>query len=172
MHSLFPHTKICGSNSNFRDIINLDKARGNSNWLDRWMEESLWSNRRDSSLRNVHADDEKGDKILEVDTWKPHLNSQQSNRTFQTAPHVFASDYIKESFMTCNSPSKHSTRAPNPIPSQATPASGGVLQQVVTSNNVIDFFFFFSFFFFGFWFTQKEACKESVTMVNRLLEVW
>lgn len=119
--------KRCGSNSNFRDIINLDKARGNSNWLDRWMEESLWSNRQDSSLRNVHADDEKGDKILEVDTWKPHLNSQQSNRTFQTAPHVFASDYIKESFMTCNSPSKHSTKAPNPIPSQATPASGGVL---------------------------------------------
>ena len=114
------------------------------------MEESLWSNRRDSSWRNVHADDEKGDKILEVDTWKPHLNSQQSNRTFQTAPHVFASDYIKESFMTCNSPSKHSTRAPNPIPSQATPASGGVLQQVVTSNNVIDFFFFF--FLFLFWF--------------------
>nr|POE69426.1 hypothetical protein CFP56_08678 [Quercus suber] len=91
------------------------------------MEESLWNNRRDISLRNGHADDEKCDKILEVDTWKPHLNSQESKRTFQTSPNVFASDYNKESFMTYNSPSKHSTKAPNPIPSQATPSSGGVL---------------------------------------------
>ncbi|KAK4571702.1 hypothetical protein RGQ29_030211 [Quercus rubra] len=124
--SLSRHTR-CGSNSNFREIINLDKAHGSSKWLDHWMEESLWNNRRDISLRKGYADDEKCDKILEVDTWKPHLNSQESKRTFQTSPNVFASDYNKESFMTYNSPSKHSTKAPNPIPSQATPSSGGVL---------------------------------------------
>ncbi|KAG6657096.1 hypothetical protein CIPAW_04G066600 [Carya illinoinensis] len=69
--------KRCSSNSNFRDVIDPDKPHVGSNWLDRWMEESLRNNRRDISLRNGHTDDEKSDKILEVDTWKPHLNSQK-----------------------------------------------------------------------------------------------
>ncbi|XP_059451169.1 protein IQ-DOMAIN 24-like [Corylus avellana] len=115
--------KRCGSNSNFRDIIDLDRANGGSNWLDRWMEESLLNNRRDSSLKNVHADDEKSDKILEVDTWKPHLKSQQSNRSSQTPQHVFSSDFNKESFMTYNSP----TKAPNPVPAPATQSSRELL---------------------------------------------
>jgi hypothetical protein len=81
------------------------------------MEESLLNNRRDISLRNGHADDEeKSDKILEVDTWKPHLKSQQSNRSFQTPQHVFSSDFNKESFKTYNSP----TKAPNPVPTQSS----------------------------------------------------
>lgn len=119
--------KRCGSNSNFRDTMDLDKAHPSSNWLDRWMEESLWNNRRDISLKNGCGDDEKSDKILEVDTWKPHLNSQQSNRSFQSSQHVFASDVNKESFMTYNSPLKSSTKALNPVPTQATSSSGEVL---------------------------------------------
>ncbi|KAG6660399.1 hypothetical protein I3843_03G097800 [Carya illinoinensis] len=115
--------KRCGLNSNFRDIIDLEKAHGDSNWLNRWMEESLWNDRRDMSLRNGHGDDEKIDKILEVDTWKPRLNSQQSNRTFQAPQHVFAYDSNKERFMSYESPSKHSTKAPNPVPIQATLSS-------------------------------------------------
>lgn len=120
---MFPHTQRCGLNSNFRDIIDLEKAHGDSNWLNRWMEESLWNDRRDMSLRNGHGDDEKIDKILEVDTWKPRLNSQQSNRTFQAPQHVFAYDSNKEKFMSYESPSKHSTKAPNPVPIQATLSS-------------------------------------------------
>ncbi|KAE8022496.1 hypothetical protein FH972_008289 [Carpinus fangiana] len=115
--------KRCGSNSNFRDIINLDRANGGSNWLDRWMEESLLNNRRDSSLRNAHTDDEKSDKILEVDTWKPHLKSQLSNRSFKTPQHVFSSDFNKERFMTYNSP----TKAPNRVPTPATQSSRELL---------------------------------------------
>lgn len=97
--------------------MNLDRANGGSNWLDRWMEESLLNNnRRDISMKNGHADDEKSDKILEVDTWKPNLKSQQSNRSFQTPQHAFSSDFNKESFMTYNSP----TKGPNPVATQSS----------------------------------------------------
>ncbi|XP_015878074.3 protein IQ-DOMAIN 23 [Ziziphus jujuba] len=105
--------KRCGSNTNFRHV-NLDKARLESNWLDRWMEESLWNNYQGRSLRYGRTDDEKTDKILEVDTWKPHLDSQRSTRSFQLPRHVLASDYHhNQSFIPLDSPSKRSTKAPN-----------------------------------------------------------
>ncbi|EOY23117.1 hypothetical protein QUC31_008094 [Theobroma cacao] len=107
--------KRCGSNSNLGDIIDLEKARMGSNWLDRWMEESLWNNNRDVPLRHGHVDDEKSDKILEVDTWKPHLNTQQSNRNFRASQHGSAWDY-NHSFMTYDSPRKLSGKASNPLP--------------------------------------------------------
>lgn len=92
-----------------------------SGWLDRWMEESVWNNRRNaSSMRYEKVGNEKGDKILEVDTWKPHLSSQRNTRAFQTAQHALASDHYGPSIMTFDSPSKRSTKEPNLIPSQAS----------------------------------------------------
>ncbi|XVE64180.1 hypothetical protein DITRI_Ditri07aG0081100 [Diplodiscus trichospermus] len=103
-----------GSNSNLSDIIDIEKARMGSNWLDQWMEESLWK-RRDVPLRHRHADDEKSDKILEVDTWKPRLNSQFSNKNFRASRHGSTLDY-NQSFMAYDSPRKLSGKASNPIP--------------------------------------------------------
>ena len=101
----------CSSNANFRDI-NLERARFGSNWLDSWMEENTWSQTGDASSKNVN-DDEKSDKILEVDTWKPHLKSQHSTSTsFQH--HYSSSDYNNENFMVHESPSKRSSKAYNP----------------------------------------------------------
>ncbi|XP_022724790.1 protein IQ-DOMAIN 14-like isoform X2 [Durio zibethinus] len=105
----------CSSNSNLRDIIDLEKTWMSSNWLDRWMEESLRNNHRDAPLRHSHVDDEKSDKILEIDTWKPCLNSQQSNRNFTASQHGSALHY-NQSFMAYNSPRKMSGKASNPIP--------------------------------------------------------
>ncbi|KAJ0098338.1 hypothetical protein Patl1_20081 [Pistacia atlantica] len=116
--------KRCGSNSNLRDIIDLEKARLDSNWLDHWMEENLSHNHSVNSLRNGHADDEKSDKILEVDTWKPNLTPKQNNRTFRNSQHVSASDNNNHSFMMIDSPSKLSTKTVNPVPSVT---SGDVL---------------------------------------------
>ncbi|XP_031269486.1 protein IQ-DOMAIN 14-like [Pistacia vera] len=116
--------KRCGSNSNLRDIIDLEKARLGSNWLDHWMEENLSHNHSVNSLRNGHADDEKSDKILEVDTWKPNLTPKQHNRTFRNSQHVSASDYNNHSFMMIDSPSKLSAKTVNPVPSVT---SGDVL---------------------------------------------
>ncbi|KAE8675565.1 putative cytochrome P450 [Hibiscus syriacus] len=95
----------CGSNSNLMDIINLEKERMGYNWLDHWMEESLRNNLRDVLPIHRYVDDEKSDKILEVDTWKPNLNSQQSNQNFRASQHSTAFDY-NQSFMAYDSQRK------------------------------------------------------------------
>ena len=65
-------------------------------------------------MKNWHTDDEKSDKILEVDTWKPQFNSQRSSSSsFHTAHHYLASDNINENFTAYDSPSKRSTKALN-----------------------------------------------------------
>ncbi|CAI0403605.1 unnamed protein product [Linum tenue] len=79
--------KRCSSNSNIGDVTDLEKGRklgsSNSNWLERWMEESLRNNNNNhvrSPLKNrPSGDNDKMDKILEVDTWKPH--NMKSHRT-------------------------------------------------------------------------------------------
>ncbi|XP_022738726.1 protein IQ-DOMAIN 14-like [Durio zibethinus] len=111
--------KRCGSNSNLRDIINLEKAQMGSNWLDHWMEESLRNHQRDAPLRHRHVDDENSDKILEVDTWKPRLNSQQSNRNFRASQHGSALDY-NQTFMAYDSPRKLSGKASNSLANLAS----------------------------------------------------
>ncbi|XP_050385949.1 protein IQ-DOMAIN 23-like [Argentina anserina] len=113
--------EMCGSNSNVKDATSLDGRRLASGWLYRWMEESVLNNSRDaSSLRYVQADNEKVDKILEVDTWKPHLGSQRNARAFQSAQHVMASENYSPLLMTFDSPSKHMTKEPSLIPSQSS----------------------------------------------------
>ncbi|MED6180911.1 IQ-domain [Stylosanthes scabra] len=106
--------KRCCSNSNFRDI-ELERARFGSSWLDSWMEQSTWSQTGNASVRNRHIDDEKSDKILEVDTWKPHMNSyNNSSSSFKAPQRYFAQDYNDNLLMTYESPSKRSSKALNP----------------------------------------------------------
>ncbi|CAK8532725.1 unnamed protein product [Lathyrus sativus] len=103
--------KRCSSNANFRDM-NLERARFGSNWLDGWMEENTWSQIGDTSSKTIHLDDEKSDKILEVDTWKPHLNSHHSTSTsFQH--HHSSCDYNNENFTQHDSPRKRSFKPHN-----------------------------------------------------------
>lgn len=45
------------------------------NWLENWMDNTSWSSRQ------CRPDDERSDKILEVDTWKPRLNASPSNKS-------------------------------------------------------------------------------------------
>ncbi|XP_028756371.1 protein IQ-DOMAIN 14 isoform X2 [Neltuma alba] len=72
-----PLLKRCSSNANFRDIGS-GRSRFVSQWYDNWMEENVWNHPR--------GDDEKSDKILEVDTWKPRLNSQNENPLAYESP--------------------------------------------------------------------------------------
>lgn len=66
--------KRCSSNANFRNRESV-RTRFGSKWLDHWMEENGLSQTRD---------DEKSDKILEVDTWKPQFNSHHSSNSFHS----------------------------------------------------------------------------------------
>lgn len=110
------HHPRCGSNSNFRGNIDMEGAKFGSNWLDRWMEEGVRDDHGDAPPRHRH-DDERSSKILEVDTWKPHLNSQRSRETYQSLHQAIESNYINQNAMVFESPSKYSSRAPNPVPS-------------------------------------------------------
>ncbi|KAK7270511.1 hypothetical protein RIF29_23711 [Crotalaria pallida] len=106
--------KRCSSNANFRNI-NSERARFDSNWLDHWMEDNVCSQRGNTSLKNLHPGDENSDKILEVDTWRPHFKSHHggsSSSSFQTSQHYYSSsDYNNnKNFMAYeSSPSKRLT---------------------------------------------------------------
>lgn len=71
--------------SGSRSHMNMGNLKLGSNWLDHWMEECAWNNYKDMSLKTGCCDDERSDKILEIDTWKPRLNSRQSDRMFHTS---------------------------------------------------------------------------------------
>lgn len=68
----------------------------------------------DASLKNGRPDDDKSDKILEVDTWRPHFKSHHSSSSFQAAHYYLSSDYNNENFGAAHeSPSKRSAKALN-----------------------------------------------------------
>lgn len=96
--------------------MNLERARFGSSWLDSWMEENTRSQTGDSSSSTKHLDDEKSDKILEVDTWKPHLNSHHStSNSFHATNHYSSSNYNNDNFIAFESPSKRSSKTHNSI---------------------------------------------------------
>lgn len=75
--------------------------------------DNMCNQTRDASLKNGRLDDEKSDKILEVDTWRPHFKSHHSSNSFQTAHYYLSSNYNNENLMAHESPSKRSTKALN-----------------------------------------------------------
>ncbi|CAN1188292.1 Protein TIC 21, chloroplastic [Linum perenne] len=103
-----------------------------SNWLDWWMEESLWTNHAVSSPRKNHrtCDD---DKILEVDTWKPHMKNH--HRTFQTPQqYLLASSDNVYGLTPFDSPSKSSTRLMNVVSSREALPPSSALSRPVSSG--------------------------------------
>ncbi|CAA2984454.1 IQ-DOMAIN 14-like [Olea europaea subsp. europaea] len=76
--------KKFGSRSNRANGINTENMWVGSNWLDHWMEEYACNNQKYSSLDTGPWDDEKNDKILEMDTCKPHRTPKRTGRAFQT----------------------------------------------------------------------------------------
>ncbi|KAK7391125.1 hypothetical protein VNO78_19511 [Psophocarpus tetragonolobus] len=102
--------KRCSSNANIRNVGS-ERARFDSNFLNRWMElDNKCSQTGDVSLKIGLPDD---DKILEVDTWRPHFKSHHSSSSFQTAHYYLSSDYNNENFTAHESPSKRSGKALN-----------------------------------------------------------
>ncbi|CAN1126293.1 Protein TIC 21, chloroplastic [Linum perenne] len=129
-------SKRCSLNSNITDVAELEKGKMGSNWLDRWMEESLWTNHAVSSPRKNHrtCDDNKtDDKILEVDTWKPHMKNH--HRTFQTPQqYLLASSDHVYGLTPFDSPSKSSTRLMNVVSSREAFPPNSALSRPVSSG--------------------------------------
>ncbi|KAJ8752786.1 hypothetical protein K2173_008521 [Erythroxylum novogranatense] len=120
-NSSHSHYSRNGFHSKRRDIIHQDGVKLGSNWLERWMEESFCDH---NPPRNRQADDQRSDKILEVDTWKPQVKPLGS-RTFQASKsqHVLTSHYDRQNFMSADSP-KFSTKTSIPLsPASSRPGS-------------------------------------------------
>ncbi|XP_057481361.1 protein IQ-DOMAIN 23 isoform X2 [Actinidia eriantha] len=83
-HSLHPSSQ---SNTKIKGNTDLERTHLGSNWLDQWMQECSWNSHGNTSLKTGRANDERSDKILKVDTWKPHLNSNRSDKIFRTSQH-------------------------------------------------------------------------------------
>ncbi|CAN1148562.1 Protein TIC 21, chloroplastic [Linum perenne] len=128
--------QISSSNSNITDVVELEKGKMGSNWLERWMEESLWTNHAVSSPRKNHRtcdDDKTDDKILEVDTWKPHMKNH--HRTFQTPQqYLLASSDHVYGLTPFDSPSKSSTRLMNVVSSREALPPNSALSRPVSSG--------------------------------------
>lgn len=112
--------KRSSSKSSIKGNIGPERTIVGSNWLDHWMEENSWNRHRDTSLKNGQADDEKSDKILEVDTWKPHMNLKQGDKAFQSSQHVSTWTRNEKILTPFDALTRQSTisQRPNPGPSQ------------------------------------------------------
>ncbi|PNX80360.1 hypothetical protein L195_g040485, partial [Trifolium pratense] len=88
----------CSSNANVRKIES-EKPRYGPNWLDHWMQDNSCNKIKNTSSKSRQADNKKCDKILEVDTWKPHDSpskhstkpqNQSLPRTADNSPQTFS----------------------------------------------------------------------------------
>ncbi|GMP24389.1 hypothetical protein CsSME_00001670 [Camellia sinensis var. sinensis] len=102
-----PILKSSQSSIKIKSDVDQERTNLGSNWLDRWMEECTWNSQVDASLKIGRGDDESSDKILEVDTWKPRLNSKIS----RTAQHVTACNYNDQGLTIFDPLSRQSTKA-------------------------------------------------------------
>ncbi|KAK2985119.1 hypothetical protein RJ640_022997 [Escallonia rubra] len=107
------HHPRCGSKSSIKDNVGLERAQLGSSWFDRWMEENAWKSHRNTTLHG-HGDDEKSDKILEIDTWKPRRNPKQSGRAARISQPVSAWNHPEQSFKPFESLSRHTTKSNTP----------------------------------------------------------
>lgn len=105
------HMQRIGSKSNGRAISDQDAAHLSFNWSERRMDERSWD-QRVLLTRTGALDDEKSDKILEIDTGKPHLPPKRRN-LFHSSHLALASDQFSHSFTTSKDSGTHQT-VPSP----------------------------------------------------------
>ncbi|KAJ0715170.1 putative IQ motif, EF-hand binding protein [Helianthus annuus] len=86
--------------TNARGVFIHERLKG-LNWLENWMEETSWNSKQS------RADDERSDKILEVDTWKPRRHPSPSNKSTH--------DSISTSTKPWNPSSRHGSREVLPL---------------------------------------------------------
>ncbi|XP_073122179.1 protein IQ-DOMAIN 24-like [Henckelia pumila] len=102
------------------NYLNKETSRlaSNHNWLDQWMEQCTLNNRFDTSFATRLGEDERIDKILEIDTWKPHQNTRRTSQAFSTSQnHSSWNHDTGQEYSKSGSFSKHSTKLQKPNPS-------------------------------------------------------
>ncbi|GAB4826383.1 Protein of unknown function (DUF4005) [Ancistrocladus abbreviatus] len=116
--------KRCSSLSAMGEQRRPQGAVSCTKWLENWMESPRSSH---GSMKAKHMDDEKSDKILEVDNWKPRLKPKSRNGI-----HLSTFDYYDQNFAASDSLANYRTNLEKP---NAGPFSG----QEVSSLRSLDF---------------------------------
>ncbi|KAL3834483.1 hypothetical protein ACJIZ3_009219 [Penstemon smallii] len=111
-------SKVTYSRPHSSNIVNKESSHKTSNWLDQWMEQCKSNNHHNTSLDTPPGDDEKSDKILEIDTWKPHPKSKPT------------SQYISPWNDTKHNYSKIGSKIQKPNPSISSEEVSSVIDQV------------------------------------------
>ncbi|KAK9103394.1 hypothetical protein Sjap_020648 [Stephania japonica] len=95
-----------------RDVYELDRAHSSRNYGEHCMDERQMNHhrRRESLMRTGPLEDEKSDKIVEIDPGKPQLDLRRGT-TSQSSQRSLGQDRLCHSFTTMDSPSKDSTTA-------------------------------------------------------------
>lgn len=90
-----PVLKKCGSKLSMRE-----RTHSGMNWLDNWVEVGSSMKSPSSMKLSCLDDDEKSDKILEVDSWRPRPRPRsRSSRNLQPSQQIIsAQDYHNHSF--------------------------------------------------------------------------
>ncbi|KAI3712552.1 hypothetical protein L1987_71110 [Smallanthus sonchifolius] len=96
----------------------IDKRSNGLNWLENWMEDTSWSSKQ------CRPDDDRSDKILEVDTWKPRFNPSPSNNSTHDSSSMSTKPW--------NPISRHGPRQ------QVLPLGSMILQQVEKTVSTAD----------------------------------
>ncbi|KAH6783904.1 hypothetical protein C2S52_008863 [Perilla frutescens var. hirtella] len=95
-----------------------ESSHMSSNWLNQWMEQYSWNNRQASSHDMSRGDDERSDKILEIDTWKPRQTTRRSDRAFPAAQSFSAlKETGQQEYLKTSSLSRLSAKLEKPNPS-------------------------------------------------------
>ncbi|KAJ0048447.1 hypothetical protein Pint_16068 [Pistacia integerrima] len=105
--------KRSGSKPNGRALADYDKAHTCWNWSDRQINNRS-KDQKGTSMRVGATDDEKSDKVLEIDTGKPHFTPKRRN-LFHSSHLAVASDQYSHSFTTSKDSTTHQT-----VPSQSS----------------------------------------------------
>lgn len=97
-------------------IVNKESTQIATRWLNHWMEQCAWSN-LDTSLERGHGDDERTDKILEIDTWKPNQNTSRNDRMVPSSQYFSAWNGMGQEYSKISPVSRLSSKLQKPNPS-------------------------------------------------------
>ncbi|KAL0403120.1 UNVERIFIED_CONTAM: hypothetical protein Sradi_1952800 [Sesamum radiatum] len=97
-------------------IVNKESTQIATRWLNHWMEQCAWNN-LDTSLERGRADDERTDKILEIDTWKPNQNASRNDRMVPSSQYFSAWNGTGQDYSKISPVSGLSSKLQKPNPS-------------------------------------------------------
>ncbi|EXC34105.1 Protein IQ-DOMAIN 31 [Morus notabilis] len=104
------------SKSNSRTISDHDKTYSGGSRSESQLDERS-GNLRSSSVRNTATDDEKSDRILEIDTGKPHITPKRRNlfHSSDQCSHSFTTSKDSTTHYTLPSPSSYEVQSLTPL---------------------------------------------------------